>query len=83
MIDDHMIDEALGSLIKQKTLPDSADPRVVRLVDTLERIRNLREEVPDAIWTSGLRTVRESVRRHSGCLPGQTGYLDFVKDYVR
>jgi len=82
-IDDRMIDQALRSCIKRADPPDDAGFRVVRLCGVLETMRSVREDVPDDIWIAGLRTVDESVRRHSNLSPGETSYLDFVRDYVR
>ncbi|GAG34969.1 unnamed protein product, partial [marine sediment metagenome] len=39
-------------------------------------------DIPDDIWRDGLRTVLESVHRHSSLKPGSRDYLDFVSDYV-
>ena len=82
-IDDCMIDQALRSCIKGTELPDDADTRVVRLRARLERTREFRDDVSDDIWNVGLRTVDESVRRHSSLSPGEVTYLAFVQDYVR
>jgi hypothetical protein len=81
-IDDRMIDEALQISINQTGPPRGADSRVVGLWQRLGAIRAMREDVPDDIWTACLRTVDESVRRHSGLAPKETGYLDFVSQFV-
>jgi hypothetical protein len=82
-IDDVTIDQALGSCIDQTELSDHADPRLVHLCKMLETLRTLREDVTDELWLAGLRTVRKSVRTHSSLAPGDTGYLNFVRPYVR
>ena len=81
-IDDRMIDEALQISINRMSPPRGADSRVVRLWQRVAVIRAMREEVPEEIWLSCLRTVQESVRRHSGLAPMETGYLDFVSQFV-
>jgi hypothetical protein len=78
-IDDATIDQALGNCLDQTNLPADADSRVVRLCF----MRDVREDVSDELWRAGLRTVRKSVRTHSSLAPGDTGYLDFVRPYVR
>ena len=82
-IDDATIDQALGSCLDRTELPDNADSRIVRLCHLLESMQALREDVSDEIWHAALRTVRKSVRTHSSLAPGDTGYLDFVRPYVR
>jgi hypothetical protein len=81
-IDDRLIDEALRACISQSAYPADADPRVDLLCRMLMRMRSSREDVSDDIWTAGLRTVDESVRRHSSLELGETSYLDFIKNYV-
>jgi len=82
-IDDATIDQALGSCLDRTEMPDDADARVVRLCDMLKSMRTARKDVADDLWNAGLRTVRKSVRTHSSLAPGDTGYLDFVRPYVR
>jgi hypothetical protein len=82
-IDDATIDQALGICLDRTELPDDADSRIVRLCQMLESTRALREDVSDELWHAGLRTVRKSVRTHSSLAPGDTGYLAFVRPYVR
>ena len=45
-------------------------------------MRELREDVSEDIWIACIRTVDESVRRHSALAPEETSYLDFVSQYV-
>jgi hypothetical protein len=82
-IDDRMIDQSLRSCSNETELPADADIRVVRLCAMLKTMRELRDEVPDDIWIAGLRTVDDSVRRHSKLMPGEASYIDFVKGYIR
>jgi hypothetical protein len=81
-IDDRMIDEALQISINRIEPPRGTDSRVVRLWQGLGATRELREDVAEDIWISCLRTVQESVRRHSRLAPAETGYLDFVSQFV-
>jgi len=48
----------------------------------LEEIRLFRSDVSDEIWRDGLRTVLQSVHRHSYLRPGETEYLDFVCEFI-
>lgn len=81
-IDDRMIDQALRTCIEGTDLPEDCDPRVSALCSQLEMVRSLRTDVSDHTWICGLRTVHDSVKLHSSCLPGDTGYLDFVSQFV-
>jgi hypothetical protein len=81
-IDDRMIDQALRSCINRTDPPDEGGFRVARLCGVLENMRSVREDVPDDIWIAGLRTVDDSVRRHSRLLPAERSYLDFAGGYV-
>jgi len=80
-IDDAVLDRTLRICIGRSD-PDD-DPRVRLICDTLDGIRELRKDVSDGIWHSGLKTVCESVKRHSGLKPGERAYLKFVEPYVR
>jgi len=80
-IDDGVLDRALRICMGRSDEDD--DPRVMMVCDALDSIRELREDVSDGIWNSGLKTVDESVRRHSGLKPGEKAYLRFVEQYVR
>lgn len=78
-IDDCIIAETLKAAI-QDYLPQ--DPRAISLNKSLEGIRELRSDVSDDIWQDGLRTVLQSVHRHSTLRPGSRQYLDFVSDFI-
>ncbi|HUT46116.1 MAG TPA: hypothetical protein VMX36_07500 [Sedimentisphaerales bacterium] len=45
-------------------------------------MRRFRSDVSDDIWRDGLRTVLQSVQRHSNLRPGEREYLDFVSDFI-
>lgn len=78
-IDDRIVAEALRTAVLN-TEPD--DDIVQFLKERLEEIRQIRSDVSDDIWRDGLRTVLQSVLRHSSMKPGCTWYLDFVSDAV-
>jgi hypothetical protein len=82
-IDDHMIDQALRCAINLTDPPDAAGSEVMRLCAALESMRSMREDVSRENWIAALLTVDQSVRRHSTLAPGETSYLDFVRNYVR
>jgi hypothetical protein len=82
-IDDRMIDQALRACMNRTAPPDDAGYQVDGLCGALNAIRLMREDVSDEIWTAGLRTVDDSVRRHSNLSPGETSYLDFIQSYIR
>jgi hypothetical protein len=78
-IDDRFVADALQAAIND-TVPE--DPRAKTLNEAIENIRLLRSDVPDDVWRDGLRTVLQSVHRHSDRRPGATDYVDFVSDFV-
>jgi len=78
-IDDRIVADVLIAAILDT---EPQDTRARSLNESLESIRVLRSDIPDDIWRDGLRTVLESVHRHSSLKPGARGYLDFVSDYV-
>src|SRR4051794_17459274 len=70
-IDDGIIDRALRICMRGTEISDEEDPRVATVCDMLGAIRATREDVPDNIWRAGLRTVNDSVQRHSDLRPGE------------
>jgi len=81
-VDDRTIDEALGILRQNKANIEDADLHVKGICLYLDQVRASREDISDAIWFAALRAVQDSVRRHSGLIPGEKAYLEFVSDYV-
>ena len=78
-IDDRIISDALNAAIRG----DTAEYALAEsLHEDLEEVRVLRSDVSDDIWRDGLRTVLQSVQRHSGLRPGEREYLDFVCDFI-
>lgn len=78
-IDDRIVANALKAAILDD-IPE--DARTQSLNEGLEEVREIRSDISDDIWRDGLRTVLQSVHRHSSLIPGSRGYLDFVSDYV-
>jgi len=77
-IDDCIVADALIAAILDAEPEDS---RARSLNENLENIHELRSDVSDDIWRDGLRTVLESVHRHSSLIPGCRWYLDFVSGF--
>jgi hypothetical protein len=82
--DDHGIDDCTVADALKAAIRDDVpeDPRAASLSEGLEGIRGFRSDVSDDIWRDGLRTVLQSVHRHSSLKQGSRGYLDFVSDFV-
>jgi hypothetical protein len=78
-IDDRIVADALkaaiGGDMAEDTLAES-------LNKDLEGERLLRPDVSDDIWRDGLRTILQSVQRHSNLRPGEREYLDFVSGFI-
>jgi hypothetical protein len=81
-IDDDAVDRALRIAMSGGGPEDADDLKGRVLCGILQSTRNIRDDVPDHIWRAGLKTVADSVRRHSTLAPGETSYLDFVAQYV-
>ena len=78
-IDDPIIADALKAATHSYVPQDT---RAQSLTEDLEQMRQLRRDVSDDVWRDGLRTVLQSVHRHSALRPGSRAYLDFVSDFV-
>lgn len=78
-IDDCIVANALEAAILGNEPEDS---RAISLNEALEDIRQLRSDVSDDIWTDGLRTILQSVHRHSSLKPGCRWYLDFASKFI-
>ena len=78
-IDDRIVADTLKAAIHDE-VPE--DGRAQLLSEGLEEIREFRSDVSDEIWRDGLRTVLQSVNRHSNRRPGEREYLDFVSDFI-
>lgn len=82
--DDHRIDDRIvADTLKAAIHGDTAEDALAEsLNEDLGEIRRLRSDVSDDIWRDGLRTVLQSVQRHSNLRPGEREYLDFVCDFI-
>jgi len=78
-IDDRIVADALKAAISGDMAEDAL---AESLNEDLEEIRRLRSDISDDIWRDGLRTVQQSVQRHSSLRPGEQEYLDFVSDFI-
>jgi hypothetical protein len=78
-IDDRAATTALRASLAGRE-PD--DPRAAELFRSLAEIRAMRADVPEDVWRGCLRTVDDSVRRHSDRRPGETGYLRFASQFI-
>ena len=78
-IDDRIVADVLKAAILDD-IPE--DARAQTLNEGLEEVREIRSDISDDIWRDGLRTVLQSVHRHSSLIPGSRGYLDFVSDFI-
>jgi hypothetical protein len=78
-IDDRIVADVLIAAILDA---EPEDIRARSLNESLENIHVLRSDIPDDIWRDGMRTVLESVHRHSSLKPGCRLYLDFASDFV-
>ena len=78
-IDDLIITEVLKTAIEDE-IP--TDARAKSLLQELEGIRQFRSDVPDELWQECLRTILQSVHRHSSQKPGSRKYLNFVGKFI-
>lgn len=78
-IDDRIVADALKAAIRGDTAEDAL---AESLNEGLEEMHMFRSDVSDDVWRDGLRTVLQSVHRHSDLMPGRREYLDFVCDFI-
>ena len=78
-IDDKIIASALKAAIAGD---EPADALSALLINDLANTRRMRADVPDTIWTNGLKVVLESVLNHSDAQPGDRDYLTFIQNFV-
>jgi hypothetical protein len=78
-VDDRKVAAALQSAI-DNDVPQ--DDRAISIKESLQDMYEFRGDVSDDIWQAGLRTVLQSVHRHSNLRPGSTEYLDFVSEFI-
>ena len=78
-IDDRIVADALKAAIHDE-VPEG--DLAQSLNESLENIRELRSDISDDVWRDGLRTVLQSVHRHSSLKSGSRAYLDFASDFI-
>ncbi len=81
-IDDKSVAAALKAVIKEEEPKDILSCLLKR---ALEGVRLIRSDVPDEIWTKGLKVVLESVYTHSPSdviEQGDTYYLEFADMFI-
>lgn len=78
-IDDKIIAAALKTTIADS---EPVDELSTILINDLVQTRRMRADVPDNIWTNGLKVVLQSVHNHSDARPGDRDYLAFIRNYV-
>lgn len=78
-IDDRVVADALKAAIHSETAENDLAESINQAV---EEMRMLRSNVSDDVWRDGLRTVLQSVHRHSYLRPGEREYLCFVGDFI-
>lgn len=81
-IDDSVLDEALRFALADRAPDDDSEDEVKNVYRVLLAVRRERKDVSHGVWNSGLKTVRDSVRRHSSLTPGDRAYIRFVEPYV-
>ena len=78
-IDDRVVADALKAAIHSETAENDLAESINQAV---EEMRMFRSDVSDDVWRDGLRTVLQSVHRHSYLRPGEREYLCFVGDFI-
>ncbi len=78
-IDDATMAKALKNLILSQ--PPGGEPEQ-KLTEALTEVREMRSDITDNIWRDGLRTVLQSIDRHSNLKPGKRDYIEFISRYV-
>ena len=78
-IDDRIVADILKAAIHGDKAEDALEESLNK---ELEEVRLFRSDVSDDIWRDGLRTVLQSIHRHSNLRPGEREYLDFVCDFI-
>jgi len=81
--DNRIYDRIVANALKAAIGGDTAEDALVESLNKdLEGVRLFRSDVSDDIWRDGLRTVLQSVQRHSNLRPGEREYLDFVSYFI-
>lgn len=78
-VDDRIVADALKAAIHGETAENDLAESINQ---ALEEMHGFRSDVSDDVWRDGLRTVLQSVHRHSYLRPGEREYLDFVDGFI-
>jgi hypothetical protein len=78
-LDDRSVYSAIRSFLLGSR---PSDELAAMALVSLMQMRELRNEVSMDVWNDGLRVVLGSIHAHSSLRPGETGYLDFVDNYI-
>jgi hypothetical protein len=81
-VDDAAADTALRLTLAGEWVDSTKDAQVWRILTALEAMREVRGDISDEVWRDALLTVKQSVRRHSTCRPGERRYLHFTASFV-
>jgi hypothetical protein len=81
-VDDAAADAALRRALAGESVDSTKNAQVRRILIALEVMHDLRGDITDDVWRDALLTVKQSVRRHSDCRPGERRYLHFVSPFV-
>jgi hypothetical protein len=78
-IDDSVIEQVLRLAIQAR---EPEDPKVQWTMDFLASIRDQRSDIDEGLWRDALSVIYASLKRHSGCNPGEMRYLNFIARYI-
>jgi hypothetical protein len=78
-IDDCIVADTLEAAIHSE-MPENKLSTALK--QQLDGIRQMRDDVPDDLWCDGIRTILQSVHRHSSLQPGSRNYLHFTSQFI-
>jgi hypothetical protein len=77
-VDDSVIEEGLVAAIEGQA---DEDELVTKVTAGLNAVLASRPDMPKPAWRDSLRTILDTLRRHSTRRPGDYGYLRFISPY--
>jgi hypothetical protein len=78
-IDDSVVADTLKAMIHSEEPTDKLSTALKR---NLDGIRQMRSDIPDDLWRDGLRTILQSIHRHSSLRPGLRNYINFASQFI-